>query len=101
MRAEIKNNFNKIMNITMELQRLDDLIIEHTRPPVTTILRNKLHPLREQLEAYVSEKEHAVEIHAQRAKKVEELEAANLKLQTEMARRDSDDAQGYYSVMDS
>jgi hypothetical protein len=45
------------MNLTLELQELDDLIVKHTSPPVTTILRNQLHPLWEQMEAYVVEKE--------------------------------------------
>ena len=50
------------MNITLELQELDDLIFKHTVPPVTAILRNKLHPLREQMEAYVTEKEKVTEL---------------------------------------
>jgi len=41
------------MNITLQLQKLDDLIVEHTQPPVQAILRNRLHPLLEQLEAHV------------------------------------------------
>ena len=64
------------MNITLELQKLDELIIEHTNPPATTILRNQLHPLREQLEAYVETKE-------QEAKDASELEARHQQLLVE------------------
>ena len=47
------------MNIALELQQLDDLTIAPIRPPVKTILRNELHPLREQMEAYVAAKDQA------------------------------------------
>lgn len=40
------------MNIVTQLQELDALIIEHTRPPVTAILRNKLSMAIEQAEAH-------------------------------------------------
>jgi hypothetical protein len=45
------------MNITLQLQELDDLIVANTKPPTTTILRNKLSALREQMEAYIETKE--------------------------------------------
>lgn len=45
------------VNITLQLQILDDLIVENTLPPVTSRLRNQLHPLREQLEAYIEANE--------------------------------------------
>ncbi len=45
------------MNITLKLQELDDLTLAHTKPPVTAILRNKLHTLRDQMEAYIVAKE--------------------------------------------
>lgn len=45
------------MNITLAFQDLDDLIIKNTSPPATPILRNKLSLLREQTEAYITEKE--------------------------------------------
>src|SRR5262245_46087810 len=71
------------MNITKELQDLDNLIVEHTKPPVTAILRNKLHPLREQMEAYIDAKEKESSQHAQLAKAHESLKAehAGLKQQ--------------------
>jgi hypothetical protein len=40
------------MNVTLQLQELDELIGQHTKPPATAILRNKLHSIREQVEAY-------------------------------------------------
>lgn len=52
------------MNITLELQELDDLIVKHTKPPVTAMLRNKLHPLREQMEAYIGTQSQKAEEHA-------------------------------------
>ena len=40
------------MNIVNLLQELDNLIIEHTKPPITTKLRNKLSLALEQAEAH-------------------------------------------------
>ena len=67
------------MNITLELQQLDDLIVKHTTPPVTAMLRNKLHPLRDQLEAYIIAKETG-------AKQASELEERNRYLVAENLR---------------
>jgi len=36
----------------LRLQELDNLIVEHTKPPVLAILRSKLQPVMEQVEAY-------------------------------------------------
>jgi hypothetical protein len=48
------------MNIVLQLQKLDDLIVEKTRPPVTAVLRNKLNPVLEQAEALLEgDKAHA------------------------------------------
>jgi len=89
------------MNITLAFQDLDDLIIKHTSPPVMAMLRNKLHLLRDQMEAYITEKAQAEKLHAAREQKIQELESANtklveanLQLQTEIARRDSEDSKG-------
>jgi len=67
------------MNITLALQELDDLIIRHTQPPVTPMLRNKLHPLREQLEAYIAEKEKLATDHAELVKKHQTLQVTQSK----------------------
>lgn len=40
------------MSLMDQFQKLDDLIIEHTSPPVQSILRNQLALTREQIEAY-------------------------------------------------
>lgn len=40
------------MSIIDQFQKLEDLIIEHTKPPVQTMLRNQLALTREQVEAY-------------------------------------------------
>jgi hypothetical protein len=40
------------MNMIEHIQRLDALIVEHTKPPVTTMLRNELSLISEQAEAY-------------------------------------------------
>ena len=40
------------MSLMDQFQKLDDLIREHTSPPVQTVLRNQLALTREQIEAY-------------------------------------------------
>jgi len=40
------------MGLMDQFQKLDDLILEHTSPPVQGILRNQLALTREQIEAY-------------------------------------------------
>jgi len=39
------------MNINMEFERLDDLIVEHTRPPSTEVLREQLQLVMERYAA--------------------------------------------------
>ncbi len=78
------------MTITLELQELDDLIIKHTAPPVTAILRNKLHPLRDQLEGHIAAKEKEAHHIAELEKQLLDAKAQNEKLQAELARRDTD-----------
>ena len=45
---------SKFMNFIAELSDFDNLIVEHTKPPVTSILRVKLQSIIEQAEAYVA-----------------------------------------------
>jgi hypothetical protein len=40
-----------VMKFAADFQKLDDLIGIHTKPPVTAILRNQLHFIRDQVEA--------------------------------------------------
>jgi len=44
------------MNLTLQFQELENLIVELTRPPVTPMLRAKLHRVIEQVEALVADK---------------------------------------------
>ena len=64
------------VNIILHLKEFDYLIVEHTRPPATAILRNKLHTLIEQAEAHQCAEAKA----ATRAIKIEQ---ANKKLVAE------------------
>ena len=86
----------RFMNITLELQQLDDLIVAHTHPPVTAILRNKLHPLRDQLEAYIAEEQQRTKLLADTQTEHAALKDSHAKLQAETARRDSEAGDGYY-----
>ena len=45
------------MNILAHLQELDNLVVEHTKPPVTALLRNKLAFCIEQAQARASDVE--------------------------------------------
>ena len=63
------------MNITLAFQELDDLIIKHTPLPARVTLRNKLHLLRDQVEAYIDEKE---KIQLEHTKLIEKHEALKL-----------------------
>ena len=67
------------MNITLAFQELDDLIVKHTLPPAQAGLRNKLHLLRDQTEAYIEAKEKI-------ASALSQLQAAHSVLQDEHAK---------------
>ena len=62
------------MNITLQLQKLDELIVAHTQPPVTTILRNQLHPLLDQLEAYEAAADKKSAAYDEQARQMAQLE---------------------------
>ena len=62
------------MSITAQFQKLDDLIIEHTRPPVTAILRNRLAVVREQVEAYQDTSDKQDKVLAKQAETITELQ---------------------------
>ena len=68
------------MNITLAFQDLDDLIVQHTQAPVTTMLRNKLHPLRDQIEAYITTKESESETLTALTQQYAQLQAEHSKL---------------------
>ncbi len=80
------------MNIVPQLQDLKNLIIEHTKPPVTAILLNKLSLATEQAEAH---SDSVIKQDATLAKQIETIERLmkeNQELIAEKARRDSDDS---------
>jgi hypothetical protein len=87
------------MNIILYLQELDDLILQHTKPPVTALLRNKLSLAMEQAEAHsaaVAKQEKTLarqlESYEQLANAKKAVEVKLLAAEAEIARRDSGDA---------
>jgi hypothetical protein len=65
------------MNILSHLQELDDLIIEHTKPPVTPILRSKLAFCIEQADAHSSAVERQEKTLATQIETIERLMKQN------------------------
>jgi cell division protein FtsB len=65
------------MNIVEHLQRLDTLIIEHTKPPVTAILRHELSLATEQGEAYQASSDKQDQTLAAQAQKIDQLMKEN------------------------
>ena len=61
------------MSMIAQFQKLDDLIGENTRPPVTAILRNQLALMREQVEAYHASSEKQDETLAKQIQNTEAL----------------------------
>ena len=72
------------MKIIENLQKLDDLIVEHTQPPAQTVMRNHLHLALQQTEAQDAEmeklkkllKEHSEQL-ATKTKQIDEFVAAS------------------------
>ncbi|MCP5528523.1 MAG: hypothetical protein H7A47_17165 [Verrucomicrobiales bacterium] len=90
------------MNIVTHLQELDDLIIEHTKPPVTPMLRNKVAFCIEQAQARAADVERQEQTLTKQIETIERLMKENQDivsqkqaLELEIARRDSDDATGF------
>lgn len=71
------------MNILTHLQEIDDLIVEHTKPPITPILRNKLAFAIEQAEAHSSAVEKQERTLAKQVKTIERLMKENEELKLE------------------
>ena len=78
------------MNIVAHLQELDDLIVKHTVPPVTTMLRNKLAFCIEQASAHEDAVLKQDETLSRQIEAIEKLMKENADLKAEIARRDSD-----------
>jgi hypothetical protein len=70
------------MSIIDQFQKLDDLIIENTQPPVRTILRNQLALTREQLEAYQASSDSQDKTLSAQIKTIERLVKENEQLKT-------------------
>jgi hypothetical protein len=85
----------EIMNLLTHLQGLDDLILEYTKPPITTVLRSKLALAREQAEAHWD----TVEIHertlARQAEAIEHLRMEHAEHAGQIAKRESGHAKGH------
>jgi DNA repair exonuclease SbcCD ATPase subunit len=65
------------MSMAIQFQKLDDLIIEHTQPPVRTILRSQLALAQEQIEAYQASSDKQDETLAKQAETIERLMKEN------------------------
>jgi len=65
------------MTIIEHLQRLDALIVENTKPPVTAMLRNQLALAIEQCEAYQAAADKQDQTLAAQIKTIERLMKAN------------------------
>jgi hypothetical protein len=73
------------MNLIERLQRLDALIIEHTKPPVTPILRNQLALCTEEAEAHAERGDKQDHTLATQIETIERLMKENADLQNEAA----------------
>ncbi len=65
------------MSIIEHFQKLDDLIIEHTKPPVTSVLRHQLTLTQEQIEAYQASSNKQAETLTTQIKTIERLMIEN------------------------
>lgn len=83
------------MNIVTHLQELDNLIIEHTKPPVTAMLRNKVAFCLEQAQARAADVERQEQTLAKQIETIERLVKENKDHVAEIARRDSENAVGF------
>ncbi len=68
------------MNIVSNLQKLDDLIVEQTQPPVTAMLRNKLAFCIEQAQAHAIDVERLQKTLAEQKDAIERLVPENANL---------------------
>lgn len=63
-----------------QLQKLDALIVQHTQPPVTSVLRNQLSLTIEQCEAYQAASDKQDQTLAAQLETIERLMKENLEL---------------------
>ena len=81
------------MSMIDQFQKLDDLIVEHTQPPVRSILRNQLALTREQVEAYQAASDEQDKTLSRQAQEIERLMVANADLEKKLLRSDTDHKQ--------
>jgi hypothetical protein len=74
------------MNIVTHLQELDDLIIEHTKPPVTAMLRNKVAFCIEQAQARAADVERQEQTLARQIETIQTLRDAKAQVDAELAK---------------
>ena len=67
------------MSMLDQFQKLDDLILERTQPPVRTVLRGQLALTREQVEAYQEASDRQDETLARQAEEIAALGQAKAK----------------------
>ena len=60
-----------------QFQKLDELIVEHTQPPIRTMLRNQLALTREQVEAYQAASDKQDHTLSRQAKTIAALQKTN------------------------
>ena len=77
------------MSIFDQFQKLDDLIILHTKTPVTAILRGQLALTREQIEAYQASSDKQDQTLAAQIETIERLVKENAKVQAELQKKQS------------
>lgn len=83
-----------------QFQKLDDLIIEHTQPPVLAMLRNQLALTRGQVESYQAASDKQDETLATQVETIDRLMKEKEAIDAELARRDKrdeDESQSFIS----
>ncbi len=81
------------MNIIEHLQRLDALIVEHTKPPVTAMLRRELSFATEQCEAYQASSDKQDQTLERQAQTIAALQDQNKQLIATIAKSQAQDKQ--------
>ena len=77
------------MRIAEHLEAIEKLAIDRASPAE---IRGHVLFIRDQMEAYEAD----AALHAEREKKIQNLEAGNLALRADNARRESEDAKAFY-----
>lgn len=78
------------MKMIIDLQKLDALIVEHTHPPVTSILRHQLSLVTEQAEAYQESSDKQDNTLSEQIKTINRLMEENTALKNEATKRNDD-----------